>query len=83
VSSLRKLRVAFKGIEEASKMDTTESSWYQCCCCQCLLRKTMLTSHFVERVVYFKADETGAEIYTWHDLLGISLIMFGKTESSV
>ncbi|KAL6850468.1 hypothetical protein ACP4OV_021095 [Aristida adscensionis] len=26
VSSLRKLRVAFKGIEEASKMDTTESS---------------------------------------------------------
>jgi hypothetical protein len=28
VSSLRKLRVAFKGLEEASKMDTTESSWY-------------------------------------------------------
>ena len=26
VSSLRKLRVAFKGIEEASKMDTTVSS---------------------------------------------------------
>ncbi|KAI5006706.1 hypothetical protein ZWY2020_033949 [Hordeum vulgare] len=26
VSSLRKLRVAFKGVEEASKMDTTESS---------------------------------------------------------
>ena len=26
VSSLRKLRVAFKGVEEASKMDTTENS---------------------------------------------------------